>query len=171
MTVKEVLMLGNPKLREKSSDLEDFNLDFVQHLQDLKDTLTYLQETKKLGRAIAAPQIGIMKKLIYYKLPEKSFYMVNPRITWKSEEMINVWDSCFSFDIAFFVEIQRHKTIKVEYQDENGNLVFEDFSDDFSELVQHEIDHLHGVLAIDHLKDLEKIIIRSEWERRFRKSE
>ena len=171
MPIKEVLMLGNPKLREKSSDLEDFNLDFVQHLQDLKDTLTYLQETKKLGRAIAAPQIGVMKKLIYYKLPDKSFYMVNPKITWKSEEILNVWDSCYSFDITFFVEIQRHKTIKVEYQDENGNLVFEDFSDDLSELVQHEIDHLNGILATDYLKDVKKIIMRSEWERRFKTSE
>jgi len=97
--------------------------------------------------------------------------MVNPKITWKSEEMINVWDSCYSFEIDFFVEIQRHKTIKVEYQDENGNLVFEDFSDELSELVQHEIDHLLGILATDHLKDLKKIIMRSEWERRFKKSE
>lgn len=171
MTIKEVLMLGNLKLREKSSDLEDFNLDFVQHLQDLKDTLIYLQEDKKIGRAIAAPQIGVFKKLIYFRLQDKSFYMVNPKITWKSEEMLDVWDSCYSFDIAFFVEIQRHKIIKVEYQDENGNLVYEDFSDELSELVQHEIDHLHGILATDHLRDVKKIITRSEWERRFRTSE
>ena len=171
MAIKEVLMLDNPKLREKSSDINEFNLDFVQHLQDLKDTLSHLQEIKKLGRAIAATQIGVMKKLIYYQLPDKSFYMVNPKITWKSEEMINVWDSCYSFDIAFFVEIQRYKTIKVEYQDENGNLVFEDFSDDLSELVQHEIDHLNGILATDYLKDVKKIIMRSEWERRFKTSE
>lgn len=170
MAIKEVVMLGNPKLRERSYLIEDFNLDFVQHLQDLKDTLTNLQETKKLGRAIAAPQIGIMKRLIFYQLPDKSFYMVNPKITWKSEETINVWDSCYSFDIAFFVEIQRYKTIKVEYQDENGNLVFDDFSDDLSELVQHEIDHLNGILATDHLKDVKKIIMRSEWERRFKNS-
>ncbi len=171
MAIKEVLMLGNPKLREKSLIIDDFSLDFVQNLRDLKDTLTYLQETKKVGRAIAAPQIGVKKRLIYYQLTNKSFYMVNPKITRKSEEMINVWDSCYSFDIAFFVEIQRHKIIKVEYQDENGNLAFEDFSDDLSELVQHEIDHLNGILATDHLKDVKKIIMRSEWERRFKKSE
>ena len=171
MSIKEVLMLGNPQLREKSFDIEDFNITFVQDLQDLQDTLTYLQKSKKIGRAIAAPQIGVKKNLIYYQLPDKSFYMVNPKITWRSEEMINVWDSCYSFDVAFFVEIQRHKNIKVEYQDENGNLVFEDFSDDLSELVQHEIDHLHGILATDHLKDVKKIIMRSEWERRFKKGE
>ncbi|MFX1469874.1 MAG: peptide deformylase [Promethearchaeota archaeon] len=171
MAIKQVLMLGNLKLREKSLTIDDFGLDFVQNLKDLNDTLTHLQETKKIGRAIAAPQIGVKKRLIYYQLPNKSFYMVNPKITWKSEEMINVWDSCYSFDVEFFVEIQRHKTIKVEYQDENGNLVFEDYSDVLSELVQHEIDHLNGILATDHLKDVKKIIMRSEWERRFKKSE
>ena len=51
MAIKEVLMLGNPQLREIIFDIEDFNLDFVQ---DLQDTLTHLQNTKKLGRAITA---------------------------------------------------------------------------------------------------------------------
>ena len=161
-------MLGNPKLREKSSEVINFDVEFKKNLLDLKDTLTYLQDTQRIGRAIAAAQIDIMKKLIYYQLPNKSFYIVNPKIIWKSEDLIDVWDSCFNFDVAFFVEIQRHKTIKVEYQDDNGNLVLEDFSNDISELVQHEIDHLHGILATDHLKDLKKIIMRSEWERRFK---
>ena len=141
MVIKEVRMLGNPKLREKSFDVNDFNLDLEQNLKDLKNTLTHLQQTKKIGRALAAPQIGVMKKLIYYQLPERSFYMTNPKITWKSEDMVNVWDSCYSFDVAFFVEILRHKSIKVEYQDEKGTTIIEDFTDDLSELVQHEVDH------------------------------
>jgi len=168
MVIKEVLMLGNPKLRKKSCDVNDFNLDLEQNLKDLKNTLTNLQQTKIIGRALAAPQIGIMKRLIYYQIPERSFYMVNPKIPWKSEEKINVWDSCYSFDLAFFVEILRHKSIKVEYQDEQGNTIFEDFTDNLSELVQHEVDHLNGILATDHLKDVKKIITRSEWEMRFK---
>ncbi len=168
MTIIDVLMLGNPKLREKSSEVINFEAEFKKNLLDLKDTLIYLQDTQRIGRAIAVPQIDIMKKLIYYQFPHKSFYMVNPKIIWKSEDLIDVWNSCFSFDVAFFVEIQRHKTIKVEYQDDNRNLVLEDFSNDILELVQHEIDHLHGILATDHLKDLKKIIMRSEWERRFK---
>jgi len=168
MVIKEVLMLGNPKLREKSCVVNDFNLDLEQNLKDLKNTLTHLQQTKKIGRALAAPQIGVMKKLIYYQLPELSFYMVNPKNTWKSEDMVNVWDSCFCFDVAFFLEIPRHKSIKVEYQDEKGNTIFEDFTDDLSELVQHEVVHLDGILATDHLKDISKIVMRNEWERRFK---
>jgi len=168
VVIKEVLMLGNPKLREKSSDIEDFNSLFLKDLEDLKDTLTYLQKTKKLGRALAAPQIGIMKKLIFLQLRDKSFNMVNPKITWRSDEMIPVWDSCFSFDIAFFVEILRNRSITVEYQDEKGKNKIEKYTDDLSELVQHEVDHLHGILAIDHLKDVSKIVMRNEWEKRFK---
>ncbi len=168
MPIKDVIMLGNPNLRKSSSDVTNFNKELRGDLTNLKDTLTYLQKTKDLGRAIAAPQIGIMKKIVYFQLSDSSFYMVNPKITWRSEEMFKVWDSCYSFDIAFFIEILRHKTIKVEYQDEKGSIVFENFSGDLSELVQHEIDHLHGILATDYIKDVKKIIMRSEWEKRFK---
>lgn len=168
MAIKDVLLLGNPKLREKSVDEIDFNENLNTNLKDLKDTLTYLQDTKKIGRAIAAPQIGLLKKIIYFQLPNKSFYMINPKITWKSEEIMDVWDSCFCFDVAFFVELQRHKKIRVDYQDMMENWNTEEFFDDLSELVQHEVDHLHGVLATDYLKDGKKIVMRNEWERRLK---
>jgi len=168
MTIKDVLLLGNPKLRKISSSVINFNKNLRGDLNDLKDTLTHLQNTKRIGRAIAAPQIGLMKKIIFFQLPEKSFFMINPKITCRSKEMFDVWDSCFSFDVAFFIEILRHKEIKVEYQDENGNTMSKDFSDDLSELVQHEVDHLNGILATDHIKDIKKIIMRNEWEKRFK---
>lgn len=165
MPIKEVLQSGNPQLREEASDVMDFNPELNEIIQDLKDTLSHLQRTKKIGRGLAAPQIGHMKKVILFQLPEKSFVMVNPKIIWKSEETFSVWDSCFCFDVAFFVEIERHKSIKVEYQDENGNAKTEEFSGDLSELVQHEVDHLLGILATDHLKNVKKIIMREEWEK------
>lgn len=168
MSVKEVLLLGNPNLREKSSNIKDFKEDFKSNSNDLKETLLYLQKVKQIGRAIAAPQIGWMKNVIFYNLPERAFFMINPKILLKSEEMINVWDSCFCFDVAFFVEIKRHKKVKVKYLDKDGNKIVEEYNGDLSELVQHEIDHLNGVLATDHLEDNNKIIMRDEWERRFK---
>ncbi len=75
MAIKDVILLGNPKLRKISSDILNFNNELRGDLNNLKDTLTYLQNTKKLGRAIAAPQIGLMKKIIFFQLPEKSFYL------------------------------------------------------------------------------------------------
>ncbi len=160
-------MIGNPKLREKSSKVFDFGENLQEMIQDLKDTLTYLQKVKKIGRALAAPQIGHLKQVIYYGLPENPFIMVNPEITSRSEEQFLVWDSCFSFDVAFFVEILRHKNLKIKYQDEKGEIHTQKFEDDMSELIQHETDHLQGVLATDHLTDVTKIVLRQEWENRF----
>ena len=105
-----------------------------------------------------------MKNVIYYGLSNNPFVMVNPKITWKSEDKFWVWDSCFSFDVAFYVKIKRHKWIKVKYQNEKGETKTEVFIDDFSELFQHEIDHLFGVLATDYLADPKDIMMRSEWE-------
>ncbi|MFP3909472.1 MAG: peptide deformylase [Halobacteriota archaeon] len=167
MAVRKVLMLGNPKLREESSSAE-FDSETGEIVQDLKDTLTHLQQLKGIGRALAAPQIGYMKRVVYVQTPSRKFVLVNPHIVWRSEEMVEVWDSCYSFDVAFFVGIERHKSIEVEYQDDYGNFMVERFFDDLSELLQHEIDHLYGVLATDHLKDFKKIISREEWEKRVR---
>jgi peptide deformylase len=165
MAIKDVLLIGNSKLRQESTEVTDFNLEFKDIIQDLKDTLIHLQKTKKIGRGLAAPQIGHMKKVILFQIPERPFVMVNPKIVWKSEEMFQVWDSCFCFEVAFFVQVERHKTIKVEYQDENAKTQTEEFTGDLSELVQHEIDHLYGILATDHLKDVSKIMMRDEWEK------
>jgi peptide deformylase len=167
LTIKEVLMIGNPKLRENSSKVSDFGKNLHEIIQDLRDTLTHLQKTKKIGRALAAPQIGHMKQVIYYGLPVNPFIMVNPEITSKSDEQFWVWDSCFSFDVAFFVEILRHKKIKIKYQDERGDSHVKEFEDDMSELIQHETDHLQGILATDHLTDVKRLIMRQEWENRF----
>lgn len=134
----------------------------------MKDTLVDFQKRKRIGRAIVAPQIGVLKKAIYINLPERSFVMINPEIVWESNNKFAVWDSCFSFDVAFFVKTIRCKSIKVRFQDEKGKLAKEIFTDDLSELLQHEIDHLYGILAIDHLKSNRNIILREEWEKRYR---
>jgi len=167
MAIRRVFMIGNPILRKKSSDVKK-RAEAEKILGDLRDTLINLQKKKRIGRALAAPQIGYLKKVIYFNLHERSFAMVNPKIVWNSKRQFEVWDSCFSFDVSFFVKIKRHKKIRVEYRTAEGNPLIEEFGDDMSELVQHEVDHLHGILAIDHLRDSRKIILREEWEKMYR---
>lgn len=168
MAVKEILLIGNPVLREKSEHVTEYNQRLFDLIRDLKDTIIDFQKIKGMGRGIAAPQIGVLKKVIYLHLPETSFAMINPEIVGNSEETFWVWDSCFSFDVAFFVKTERFKTIKVRYQNEKGESFEKTFTDDLSELLQHEIDHLHGVLATDHLKNNQDIILRAEWEKRYK---
>ena len=168
MAIKEVLLIGNPELRKKSNDINDFDKELNLIMQDLNDTLTYLQENKNIRRALAAPQIGYLKNVIYYQQPDLSFYMINPKIIWKSKQIINVWDSCFSFNVAFFVNIKRYKKIKIEFRDVNNKLVNKEYNNDLSKLFQHEIDHLNGILATDYLEDNHNLIMREEWERKYR---
>jgi peptide deformylase len=167
MTIREVLLLGNPRLRERSSELVDQG-ELRGIVDDLRDTLTHLQEMKGIGRGLAAPQIGYLKRVVYVQTPSFKTAMVNPRIVWRSEEVFEIWDSCFSFDIAFYVSISRSRRIRVEYL--NGDWVkhTDEFEDGLAELLQHEIDHLDGVLATDHLRDGRDIVMRTEWERRNR---
>jgi peptide deformylase len=164
MAVKDVLMIGNEILRKKAECI-DFVKDPVElYIQDLKDTLHHLQQVKMIGRAIAGPQIGYLKRIIYMEKEDKRIIMINPHITQKSIETFEVWDSCFSAEVAFFGKTIRHKTITVEYLDETQKKVHKDYRDNLSELFQHEIDHLDGILFTDRIVD-NQIIMRSEWER------
>jgi peptide deformylase len=165
MAIRDVLQIGNPALRKKSAEVTVFGPLLQKNLEDMRDTLTHSQETKKIGRALAAPQIGLLKRIIYSQTPDLTLYMINPEISYKSPEMFEVWDSCFSFDVSFFVKISRRKSITVDFLDETGKNYSQTFSDDLSELFQHEIDHLDGILATDHLTDPKNIIMRSEWEK------
>ena len=168
MAVKYIYKLGSDVLRKKSEDVINFDEELQVKVQDLKDTLENFQKEYEIGRAIAAPQIGYHQKIVYYNKGDEKLLMVNPEIIEKSEEQFEVWDSCFSFNVAFFVKIKRAKKIKVKYQDIEGNEFIEDFVGDLSELFQHEIDHLHGVLATDHLEDNKNIILREVWEEKYR---
>jgi len=164
MAVKTILLIGDEKLREISQPV-DFNKDPVEkYLCDLRDTLLNFQAIKKIGRAIAAPQIGLHKRIIYMGKDNFRIVLINPVITAKSYEMFEVWDSCFSADVAFFGKTLRHKEISVEYFNERGEKNIEVFSGDLSELFQHEIDHLDGILFTDRIIN-NQIIMRAEWEK------
>lgn len=164
MSVVPLIMIGNPILKEKSERIDFKNDEINQYIDDLKDTLHYLQNKYKIGRAIAGPQIGYQKKIIYMEIEEKKIIMINPCIVAKSNETFEIWDSCFSADVAFFGKTIRHKSISVEYQNEQKDMIRQDFKDDLSELFQHEIDHLEGVIFTDRIVN-NQIIMRSEWEK------
>lgn len=168
MAVKQVLLLGNPLLREKSKKIEYFDDKLQKIIIDLRDTLKYLQEEQNIGRALAAPQIDYRYQVIYYNHRGQELIMINPEIIEKSDEMFEVWDSCFSLESAFFVKTKRHQKIEVLYQDETGQEKRQQFSYDLAELFQHEIDHLEGILATNHLQDNQDLIMRAEWEKRYK---
>jgi len=157
-------MIGNEFLRKNAECIDFVNDPVEQYIQDLRDTLHHIQQEKQIGRAIAGPQIGYLKKIIYMEAGEKNITMINPRITQKSQETFEVWDSCFSAEVAFFGKTLRHKAITVAYMTAKQEEIHEDFADDLSELFQHEIDHLEGILFTDRIIN-NQIMMRCEWER------
>ena len=168
MTIRDTVLLGDPRLREVSERVTDFGEELSTIVSDLRDTLTEHQKKYGMGRGIAAPQIGCPKRVVYIQMPERKFCLVNPEVVWRSGETFDVWDSCFSVNASFFVKISRYTMIRVRYQDEKGVDRIEEFSEDMSELLQHELDHLDGVMCSDHLRDPKDLVMREEWEKRFR---
>lgn len=165
MAVKEVLMLGDPVLREICEKVEIIDNKILMAIEDMADTLRDCKKIKNIGRAIAAPQIGVLKRIVVAESESLNQVFINPEIISRGEETFEVWDSCFSFDVAFFVKIKRFKDILVRFADEKGNIIEREYSDDLSELLQHEIDHLDGIMATDHLENLKDITMRSEWKK------
>lgn len=168
MVVREVRLMGDPLLREVSQEVKPEDSELHGVMEDLRDTLTELQRVHGLGRGIAAPQIGCLKRLVYIQTEGFRDYLVNPRIVWRSQEEFMVWDSCFSLDVAFFVRVPRSRRVRVSFTDGEGRLRLEEFSDGLSELVQHELDHLDGVLCVDRVRDPREMAMRKEWEKRYR---
>jgi peptide deformylase len=165
------LQLGDPGLREVCAHVADAASPEIRVLlQDLADTLAHWRASTGYGRGIAAPQIGTARRVIFLHLPGvEPWPLVNPEITWRSEEKIVVWDACLSF-LSIFMQVERHREITVRYQDLRGELQEVRASEerDLSELLQHEIDHLDGILAIDRITDMRTMCTREEFEKRYR---
>jgi peptide deformylase len=173
MPVRTVLQLGEPRLRERCVAVKDPAAHEIRELiRDMADTLAHWRSTSGYGRGIAAPQLGILQRVIFLQLPgEDPWPLINPEITERSQEKIIVWDACLSF-LSIFMQVERHREIRVRYQNLDGKTREFDAGDErnLSELLQHEIDHLDGILAIDRIVDIKTICTREEFEKRYRDS-
>ena len=171
VSVRTVLQLGDPVLRQKAFAVDDPTAPEIHDLvRDLADTLAFWRAETGYGRGIAAPQIGVLKRVIFLKLPgAEPWPLINPEIVERSDEKIVVWDACLSF-LSIFMQVERHREIKVRYQNLEGKTLEVAAGEErnLSELLQHEIDHLDGILAIDRVTDVKTIVTREEFEKRYR---
>lgn len=161
MAVKEILLLGNPKLYESCEAVRQNEIkDLESVIRDLHDTMMDFRRKYKAGRAIAAPQIGVMKRLVYMHI-DKPVVFFNPRFANQSAELMNVWDDCMSFP-ELLVKVKRHASCDIVYHDQNWQEQRMSLEGDLSELLQHEVDHLDGVLAVSRAIDSSSFCLRSQ---------
>jgi peptide deformylase len=163
MPARRILQLGDPTLREISAPSSSIEASAV--FVDLRDTLHEFQRTHGFGRGISAVQIGELKRLIYIEIGGRAYALRNPVYEFQSDDKFALWDDCFSFP-DLLVWLERHRTVHIRYEDETGALQTLEASDAFSELLQHEIDHLDGVLAIDRAIGPNGLRTREEHNRR-----
>src|SRR5688572_14179709 len=160
MPVRKILLLGNPELWRPSSPVVNIHERKTRELiGDLATTLDNFREQNGFGRGIAAPQIGVGRRLIFLNIGE-SFPLINPTITRASRETMELWDDCFSIP-DLMIRVRRHVEVDVSYTDEHGSQRQMKASGGLAELLQHEIDHLDGLLATDRAIDGRSFAMRS----------
>lgn len=160
-----VLSLEDPRLRIICAPIQDItNPEFIRENERLKVALNAFRAERGFGRGIAAPQIGILKRFIAVNFGEGTYSMINPVITWRSQETFTLWDDCMCFP-DLMVKVRRSLSISIRFINEQGqSMALEKVSQAESELFQHELDHLDGVLATDLALDSQSIINRSAYE-------
>jgi len=159
-----VLPLGDPRLREISAPVTDASDPAFIDATRLQATLQAFRAEHGFGRAIAAPQIGILQRFVALDLGQGPFVIINPQITWTSLETFTMWDDCMCFPYLL-VRVRRHRSVSVRYLDEQGRpREWNRLDQATSELLQHEIDHLDGVLAVDRALDPASIISRAAFD-------
>lgn len=169
--IKSICRMGNPKLRLKNQELSSDFLksdSFTQLLEDLKDSMKHYG-----GIGIAAPQIGINLKIAIIELPEINRYgqnvklpftvFINPKIKFLTQEIQGFWEGCLSVPgLRGFVE--RPSKIEVEFLDQGGQLQTMKAEGFLATVIQHELDHLDGVLYVERIKDLRNLSFQEEYE-------
>ncbi len=161
MAVREVLLLGNPRLFQVSTQIGEDELEEVSRVVvDLHDTLMDFRNQHSVGRAIAAPQIGYPKRLIYVCIDEP-LVLINPSLEDLSRETMLVWDDCMCFP-ELLVRVRRHRSCRLQYRDRHWQQCRMALQDDLAELLQHECDHLRGVLAVSMAVDGHSFALKSQ---------
>ena len=153
MAVREILVLGNQNLYKTCSEIEKDEIKNAKRIvNDLNDTMKDFRNKYGYGRAIAAPQIDEPFRIIYINYNNKAIALINPRIEFIDNEKFEMWDDCMSFP-GLEVKLLRHKRCRVFYKDPDWKDCVLDADDDLSELIQHEYDHLDGILSVQRAVD------------------
>jgi peptide deformylase len=164
MPSRRILQLGDPLLRTVSAPVSTPSAA-IPIFEDLRATLHEFHRTHGFGRGISAVQIGAPRRLIYIEFEGVAYAIRNPAYEFQSDAKFRLWDDCFSFP-DLLVHLERNQSVRVRYEDEEGKVRLLKAEGALSELLQHEIDHLDGILAIDRALDRNSLSTREENIRR-----
>jgi peptide deformylase len=168
MAARKVLRMGHPLLLERSHEVKQFSTKELQHLiRDLRDTMRAEE-----GAGVAAPQIGVLRRVVIFgvdknnsrypgrgEIPET--VLINPVIIPLENEMDEGWEGCLSVP-GLRGLVQRYKRVRYQGFDESGNKIDREVDGFHARVVQHECDHLDGILYPMRVRDMRDFGFKEE---------
>lgn len=158
MALREILIVPDPRLKKECEPVEEVNDEIKTLLNDMLETMYAAP-----GIGLAAPQIGVMKRLVVMDVSDdkdkpEPLKMINPEIIWESEETSVYQEGCLSIPEQY-ADVERPAEVGMRYMDENGETHEIEADGLLATCIQHEIDHLDGVLFTDYLSALKRNMI------------
>jgi len=169
MSVHEIVLMGNPVLREVAEEVDAFDDALRALVRDMFETMYHAE-----GIGLAAPQIGILSRVLVIDLSRdddeednddgEPIALVNPRLTWHGDELERQTEGCLSIPGLEEV-VERPREVRVEAMDPDGNPVSIAADKLLARALQHEIDHLDGVLFLDRVSPLKRRMLLKKWKK------
>ena len=158
MSELEIIIAPDPELKKKCEPVLDFNIQVEELLNSMFVTMKQAP-----GIGLAGPQVGFNKRMIVVDTTQseqegRELRMVNPEIVWRSEENKKHEEGCLSLP-GYFEYVNRPDKIIVQYLNESNKKIELEAKGLLSVVIQHEVDHLDGILFIDHISSLKRGII------------
>ncbi len=150
MAIRNVVQVGDDVLRQKCFPVEEFDEKLHTLLEDMKDTVK-----KEQGAGLAAPQVGVLKRVVVVDVEEGYFEFINPVIRQQKGEQ-NGWEGCLSVRGKNGI-VSRPMKVTLEYYNRYGEKLLLKAKGFFARAICHELDHLDGVLYIDKASHVEKV--------------
>ncbi|MEO6015150.1 MAG: peptide deformylase [Devosia sp.] len=164
MAKREILVLPDPRLRKVADEIETIDASIKSLAADMLETMYAAP-----GIGLAATQIGEMKRIVVMDLakdgePPEPIVMINPEIVKYSEDTVTTEEGCLSIPELYY-DVERPAEVTVKYTDLDGKSVTKETKERLAICVQHELDHLDGVLYIDHLSRLKRAMVTKKFQK------
>ena len=164
MAIRPILVLPDARLRAVADPIDAVDDDIKALAKDMLDTMYDAP-----GIGLAAPQIGVMKRIVVMDLAKEGekpepMVLINPEITKFSDVVQTTEEGCLSIPELYY-DVERPDAVTVKYTDLDGNEVIKDAEGKLAVCIQHELDHLDGVLYIDYLSRLKRDRVIKKFEK------
>jgi peptide deformylase len=164
VSVRDIVLMGDPVLRTEADPVEVFDEELRTLVRDMFETM-YLAE----GIGLAAPQVGLSRRVLVVDLrredqPDRRVALVNPKIVWASGETDKQPEGCLSIPGLEEV-VERPLAVRIEGFDPEGKGIVVEAEELFARALQHEIDHLDGVLFLDRVGPLTRKLALKKWKK------